>query len=301
MTETPAAFLVAAALAGLARGGPSGRPWAAGVRPGGALPPQPAGRAPLLTILAGLRRSAGRPEERLVAVGLLAMTIALVLLPWMIRNLLVLGEPIWTTTHGGYTLALANNPVYYREVLDGPPGRVWTGQDQWLWWDSVNRETAGMTEPQADRYLQEIGLALWHSDAGRFRPRLAGPSRPFLGRRPGCLGLSRGRSMGHDGLDRPPLDGPRARFVQDRSGPGREFVAPMLVIGSDARPRLLLDRPPDAGTDRAGDRAGRRKRTDFPGGRWQERPLPPDQVTTWPTTSTCGGGFGSGRREDEPA
>ena len=68
---------------------------------------------------------------------------------------MVIGEPIWTTTHGGYTLALANNPVYYDDVLHGPPGRVWTGHDQWLWWDSVNRETAGMTEPQADRYLKQ--------------------------------------------------------------------------------------------------------------------------------------------------
>ena len=38
-------------------------------------------------------------------------------------------------TNGGYTLALANNPVYYRDVLNGPSGRVWSGQDQWEWWD----------------------------------------------------------------------------------------------------------------------------------------------------------------------
>ena len=60
-----------------------------------------------------------------------------------------------TTTHGGYTLALANNEVYYRDVLNGPPGRVWTGHDQWLWWDSVNRDTSGMSEPEADRYLRQ--------------------------------------------------------------------------------------------------------------------------------------------------
>ncbi len=32
------------------------------------------------------------------------------------------GEPVWTTTHGGHTLALANNPVYYAEVVNGPAG-----------------------------------------------------------------------------------------------------------------------------------------------------------------------------------
>ena len=30
---------------------------------------------------------------------------------------------------------------------------VWSGEDQWRWWDSVNRTTARMTERQADRYL----------------------------------------------------------------------------------------------------------------------------------------------------
>src|SRR5262249_35446559 len=67
---------------------------------------------------------------------------------------LVLGEPVWTTTHGGYTLALANNPVYYDEVLNGPAGRVWTGADQWFWFDSVNRATREMSGPDADRYLR---------------------------------------------------------------------------------------------------------------------------------------------------
>jgi hypothetical protein len=90
----------------------------------------------------------------------LAATIAAVLAPWAIRNAWVLGEPVWTTTHGGYTLALANNEPYYRDVLGGASGSVWTGSDQWLWWDSVNRATAGMSEPQADRYLRATVIQL---------------------------------------------------------------------------------------------------------------------------------------------
>ena len=46
----------------------------------------------------------------------------------------------------GYTLALGNNEAYYREVLEAAPGQVLHGGDQWSWWDSVNRATAGMTE-----------------------------------------------------------------------------------------------------------------------------------------------------------
>jgi hypothetical protein len=72
----------------------------------------------------------------------------------MMRNGLVLGAPVWTTTHGGYTLALANNPVYYDEVLNGPPGRVWSGDLQLRWFDSVNRATKSMSGPEADRYLR---------------------------------------------------------------------------------------------------------------------------------------------------
>src|SRR5262249_13859920 len=72
------------------------------------------------------------------------------------------------TTHGGYTLALANNPVYYREVLDGPPGRVWTGEDQMRWFDSVNRETVGLTEHQADRFLRATVWRLARRRPGDF-------------------------------------------------------------------------------------------------------------------------------------
>jgi len=84
----------------------------------------------------------------------------LVLSPWAVRNRLMLGEFVWTTTHGGYTLALANNEVYYRDVLDGPPGSVWMGPAQREWWESVNRRTAGMPEPAADRFLRDEAIEL---------------------------------------------------------------------------------------------------------------------------------------------
>jgi hypothetical protein len=109
----------------------------------------------VLTVMGGMAAGPGRVRERVVRSGTIGLATVLVLLPWMFRNLHVLGEPVWTTTHGGYTLALANNPVYYRDVLNGPPGRVWSGDEQWRWFDRVNQATAGMTEPQADRYLKE--------------------------------------------------------------------------------------------------------------------------------------------------
>jgi 4-amino-4-deoxy-L-arabinose transferase-like glycosyltransferase len=168
MTETPTAFFLAAALAALTCRGWIG-PLLGGLVFGLATLCRPSMlAAAALTVFAALLASPGGRRERLIRGALLAATIIATLSPWMVRNLIVLGEPIWTTTHGGYTLALANNPVYYDDVLNGPPGRVWTGHDQWLWWDSVNRATAGMTEPQADRYLKETVWQLIQERPGDF-------------------------------------------------------------------------------------------------------------------------------------
>lgn len=160
MTETLAAFLIIASIAALARGGR----WApmlgggllglAGLCRPSALPGAGLAAVAALIVEPGDRRA------RLRRTAELAFGVFLVLSPWVARNTWALGEPVWTTTHGGYTLALANNEVYYRDVLEGPPGRVWTGRDQWLWWDSVNKRTAGMTEPEADRYLRDSVVEL---------------------------------------------------------------------------------------------------------------------------------------------
>ena len=82
------------------------------------------------------------------------------MLPWAIRNAREFGEPIFTTTHGGYTLALANNPAYYADVVDGPPGAVWLGPNQAAWFERITRETAGMSHPEADRYLRAQGFRM---------------------------------------------------------------------------------------------------------------------------------------------
>jgi hypothetical protein len=154
MTETPSAFLVAATLAAL--GAPAWRgPVLAGLGSGLAALCRPSLLpGAVLTILAALLIRPGSARQRLARAALMAAMMGSVLVPWTVRNYLVLGEPVWGTTHGGYTLALANNPVYYSEVLNGPAGHVWTGELQWQWWDSVNRATAGMSEPDADRYLR---------------------------------------------------------------------------------------------------------------------------------------------------
>lgn len=53
----------------------------------------------------------------------LGFTIALT--PWVARNREQFDKPIWATTHGGYTLLLANNPILYDHFEQGSVSRNW--------------------------------------------------------------------------------------------------------------------------------------------------------------------------------
>lgn len=87
----------------------------------------------------------------------------LVVAPWLIRNLVVMHSPIFTTTHGGYTLALGNNEVFYREVVDKPWGTVWNQDSLHEWQQSLERELDATvprptTESQRDRWMYQQAM-----------------------------------------------------------------------------------------------------------------------------------------------
>lgn len=56
---------------------------------------------------------------------LVLLGLMLGLLPWGLRNYLQLGEWKFTTTHGGYTLLLGNNPAHYRFLREAGWGDIW--------------------------------------------------------------------------------------------------------------------------------------------------------------------------------
>jgi hypothetical protein len=154
MTETLAAFLLVGSLHALAKPG-----WKAAARSGlwfglaGLCRPSTLACASLAAV-AALCFGPSPWKSRLArSLALLVATI-LVLTPWAVRNAFALGEPVWTTTHGGYTLSLANNPEYYKNVLNGPPGTVWTGPSQRAWAIRINRGHKGLGEPAADREIR---------------------------------------------------------------------------------------------------------------------------------------------------
>ena len=70
----------------------------------------------------------GRILDRLRLPLAFALGALLVLSPWAIRNQRQFGRPIVTTTHGGYTLMLANNPEFYQWLRDGRWGSVWRAE-----------------------------------------------------------------------------------------------------------------------------------------------------------------------------
>lgn len=64
-----------------------------------------------------------------------ALGTLVVLCPWAIRNEVQFGRPIVTTTHGGYTLLLANNPEFYEWLRVGAWGSVWNADRFNAAWD----------------------------------------------------------------------------------------------------------------------------------------------------------------------
>jgi len=96
---------------------------------------------------------------RVTAIVTLLLAAVLTVAPWGLRNWRVFDRPIITTTHGGYTVLLGNNPAYYREVVRQRLGVVWDGSHgagQAAWAAELNREmiAAGLFgEVERDQWM----------------------------------------------------------------------------------------------------------------------------------------------------
>ncbi|MBX3449890.1 MAG: glycosyltransferase family 39 protein [Planctomycetaceae bacterium] len=69
--------------------------------------------------------------QRRFALAAVAVSGAILAL-WGLRNLWQMDRFLVTTTHGGYTLLLGNNPTFDRDVLQAPP-HVWPGESLVAW------------------------------------------------------------------------------------------------------------------------------------------------------------------------
>ncbi len=57
-----------------------------------------------------------------------AMVMVLAVGLWTVRNLNTVGHPVWATSHGGYTLLLANNPSFYDYLRHGKFAEAWDAE-----------------------------------------------------------------------------------------------------------------------------------------------------------------------------
>jgi len=79
-----------------------------------------------LVVLVALER---KWRKRWQLGGALLAGAVLVVTPWTIRNMVQFNRPIALTTHGGYTLLLGNNPVFYQHLQQQPWGSVWQTEE----------------------------------------------------------------------------------------------------------------------------------------------------------------------------
>ncbi|GAB4146128.1 MAG: glycosyltransferase family 39 protein [Planctomycetaceae bacterium] len=107
--------------------------------------------------------------------NVLAFTAGLLLIvaPWGIRNQLRFQKPIITTTHGGYTLLLGNNPVFYREVVEKSWGTVWQRESLLNWQENLaqdmkNHPEECANEAACDRWLYRRAFGHIKSQPGMF-------------------------------------------------------------------------------------------------------------------------------------
>ena len=76
-----------------------------------------------------------RRQTRLSLVICLVASLLATLLPWTLRNYFLLGKPVLATTHGGYTLLLANNESLFEHQADVWLPDVWEPDRRFLEWN----------------------------------------------------------------------------------------------------------------------------------------------------------------------
>lgn len=95
--------------------------------------------------------------KNIIAVCLPAIAAGVVLSPWVIRNAVQLGHFVPATSHGGYTLLLGNNPVFYSEVVNAAGQPRWEGKSLNQWNEGLARDMKRDGIQPAD----ELGRDRW--------------------------------------------------------------------------------------------------------------------------------------------
>lgn len=84
--------------------------------------------------------------------------IAVMVSPWLIRNVLQFQQPILMTTHGGYTLLLGNNETFYQQVVNARRGATWQDDSLNNWQAETERSLAEMRISPTDEVARDTTL-----------------------------------------------------------------------------------------------------------------------------------------------
>lgn len=84
----------------------------------------------VLLVVAALCKN--RDRRGILSASLMGLLVMIAVGGWTLRNYRQFGHPIWATTHGGYTLLLANNDSFYR-YLSGDSS---TRSTYWQAWNA---------------------------------------------------------------------------------------------------------------------------------------------------------------------
>jgi 4-amino-4-deoxy-L-arabinose transferase-like glycosyltransferase len=172
MTETPAAFLTVAALLAVARQHENptlARTLLAAFLLGLDILCRPtfllfAALLGAIVVFEAWRRRKSESNAWLQLPIVFFAGIVVTVSPWAIRNQIQFGRPIVTTTHGGYTLLLANNPDFYNWLHAGHWGDIWRGDEFNADWDRRRPRN----ELQADRQAYDEARTTIRQNPGTF-------------------------------------------------------------------------------------------------------------------------------------
>jgi len=96
-----------------------------------------------------------------------ALGMGIAIAPWAFRNAIQFGRPIATTTHGGYTLYLGNNPILYRH-WQMSASREWDEDAFHEQWRGERSQSMNQDEIALDRLAQTLAGATIQGNPGGF-------------------------------------------------------------------------------------------------------------------------------------
>jgi hypothetical protein len=118
----------------------------------------------------------GGLRELLLPGAAAVLAVAAVVSPWMLRNWKILGSPIMTTTHGGYTLLLGNNEDFFHQVAARPLTSAWRDSQpdrfQRTWFRGLISEMDRQIGPGAGEIAQDRWMYGRAGNAIATEPRL---------------------------------------------------------------------------------------------------------------------------------